>query len=223
MGIALIILATTFLFARHFVAAIDETTQTELGNSFQAIWGALFTVASFLTTTGFESADWYETTNWTRLPTPGLLLAGLALIGGGVATSAGGIKLLRVYALYRHSERELERLVHPSSVGGGGREARRIRRKGAYISWIFFMLFSLSIAAVMVLLSLTGVQFETAMVLAVSALSTTGPLAIVAAETPIAYSGIPDLAKVILAMAMVLGRLETLAIIALFNPEIWRN
>lgn len=85
------------------------------------------------------------------------------------------------------------------------------------------MLFSVSIAGVMVLLSLAGVQFETAMVLAVSALSTTGPLAVVAAETPIAYSGIPDLAKVILAMAMVLGRLETLAIIALFNPEIWRN
>lgn len=223
IGIALIVLASAFLFLRHFVAAIDETTQTELGDSFQAIWGALFTVASFLTTTGFESADWVETTNWTGLPTPGLLLAGLALIGGGVATTAGGIKLLRVYALYRHSERELERLVHPSSVGGGGREARRIRRKGAYISWIFFMLFCVSIAAVMVLLSLTGVQFETAMVLAVSALSTTGPLAIVAAETPIAYSGIPDLAKVILAMAMVLGRLETLAIIALFNPEIWRN
>ena len=223
MGLMLIVLATVFLFLRHFVAAIDDTSQTQLSDSFKAIWGALFTVASFMTTTGFESADWVETTNWTGLPTPGLLLAGLALIGGGVATTAGGVKLLRVYALYRHSERELERLVHPSSIGGGGREARRIRRKGAYISWIFFMLFALSIAAVMVLLSLAGVQFETAMVLAVSALSTTGPLAVVAAETPIAYSGIPDLAKVILAMAMVLGRLETLAIIALFNPEIWRN
>ena len=85
------------------------------------------------------------------------------------------------------------------------------------------MLFALSIAGIMIALSLTGVQFETAMVLAVSALSTTGPLADVAAESPIAYSGIPDAAKMILAGAMVLGRLETLAIIALFNPEIWRT
>jgi len=206
IGLLLIIFASAFLFLRHFVAAIDETTQTQLNDSLRALWGAVFTVASFMTTTGFESADWIETTNWTGLPTPGLLLAGLALIGGGVATTAGGVKLLRVYALYRHSEREIERLVHPSSIGGGGREARRIRRKGAYISWIFFMLFAVSIAGVMVLLSLTGVQFETAMVLAVSALSTTGPLAVVAAETPISYSGVPDLAKVILAMAMVLGR-----------------
>jgi len=120
-------------------------------------------------------------------------------------------------------EREMERLLHPSSIGGGGKDARRIRRQGAYISWIFFMLFAISVAVVMLMMSLTGVQFETSMVLSVAALSTTGPLATVAAETPISYAGIPDMAKFVLAAAMVLGRLETLAIIALFNPEIWRN
>ncbi|MGJ8612346.1 MAG: TrkH family potassium uptake protein, partial [Octadecabacter sp.] len=77
--------------------------------------------------------------------------------------------------------------------------------------------------AVMLLLAFTGVQFETAMVLAVAALSTTGPLAAIAAETPISYAGIPDLAKAVLAFAMVLGRLEALAIIALLNPEFWRR
>ncbi len=61
------------------------------------------------------------------------------------------------------------------------------------------------------------------MVLAVSALSNTGPLADVAAENPIAYSGIPDAAKMVLAAVMVLGRLETLALIALLNPEFWRS
>jgi len=61
------------------------------------------------------------------------------------------------------------------------------------------------------------------MVLSVAALSTTGPLAAIAAETPISYAGIPDGAKIILAFAMVLGRLEALAIIALLNPEFWRR
>ncbi len=220
MGLALIGLVTALLFVRHFMGAIDDSDATTVLSVFEAIWGAMFTVASFLTTTGFESRHWAGAASWSGLETPGLFLVGLALIGGGVATTAGGVKLLRIYALYRHSGRELERLVHPSSVGGGGRDARRIRRQGAYISWIFFMLFALSVGGVMIGLSLTGVQFETAMVLAVSALSTTGPLAEVAAEAPISYSGIPDTAKVILAFAMVLGRLETLAIIALFNPEI---
>ena len=222
-ALVLIVSVTSLLFLRHFVGAAESTTAANLSQIAAALWGALFTVTSFLTTTGFESRFWDGATAWSGLTTPGLFLIGMALIGGGVATTAGGVKLLRIYALYRHGEREQDRLLHPSSIGGGGRDARRIRRQGAYISWVFFMLFALSIAAVMVLLSLTGVQFETAVVLAISALSTTGPLASVAAETPIAYSGIPDAAKVILAAAMILGRLETLAIIALFNPEIWRR
>lgn len=222
-AIVLIVAVTMLLFMRHFIAAAEGTTGSSIGQIAGALWGGLFTVTSFLTTTGFESRDWDAATLWSGLGTPGLFLIGMALIGGGVATTAGGVKLLRIYAIYRHGEREQERLLHPSSVGGGGKDARRIRRQGAHISWVFFMLFALSIAAVMVMLSLTGVQFETATVLAISALSTTGPLATIAAETPIAYSGIPDAAKAILAAAMILGRLETLAIIALFNPEIWQR
>ena len=222
-ALVLIGTVTLLLFLRHFIGAADGLEPASITEMAAALWGALFTVTSFLTTTGFESHFWDGAAEWSGLSTPGLFLIGMALIGGGVATTAGGVKLLRIYALYRHGEREQERLLHPSSIGGGGKDARRIRKQGAYISWIFFMLFALSIAGVMLMLSLTGVQFETSMVLAVSALSTTGPLAAVAAETPIAYSGIPDAAKVILAFAMVLGRLETLAIIALFNPEIWQR
>ncbi|MFN3662649.1 TrkH family potassium uptake protein [Yoonia sp.] len=216
-------LVTGVLFLRHFVLAPEDLAPASVIQMLTALWGGLFTVTSFLTTTGFESRYWDQATDWSLLSTPGLFLIGLALIGGGVATTAGGVKLLRIYALFRHLEREQERLLSPSSVGGGGREARRIRKQGAYISWVFFMLFALSLAGVMVLLSLTGVTFETSMVLSVAALSTTGPLAVVAAESPISFADLPDAAKMILAAAMVLGRLETLAIIALFNPEIWQR
>ena len=221
-AMVLIGLVTALLFLRHFLgASAASESEAPFTESVRALWGALFTVTSFLTTTGFESHYWDGAADWSGLETPGLFLIGLALIGGGVATTAGGVKLLRIYALYRHGEREQERLLHPNSIGGGGREARRIRRQGAYISWIFFMLFAISIAAVMTLLALTGVTFETSMVLAVASLSTTGPLAVVAAEAPISYADLPEAAKGILAFAMVLGRLETLVLIALFNPEIW--
>lgn len=223
LALILISLLVLALFVRHGLVAFENDAVNDVVSAVRALWGALFTITSFITTTGFESANWTATRDWSGLGTPGLMLVGLSLIGGGVATTAGGIKLLRVYALWKHGQREIERLVHPSSVGGAGKEARQIRRQGAQIAWIFFMLFTISIAAVMVLLALTGVQFETAMVLAVAALSTTGPLAQIAAETPISYAGIPDFAKVVLAFAMVLGRLEALAIIALLNPEFWRR
>lgn len=223
LALGLVALLTAVLFARHGLIAMDAEVINSVSAAGRALWGAIFTITSFLTTTGFESAHWTATRTWSGLGTPGLMLVGVSLIGGGVATTAGGIKLLRVYALWKHGQREVERLIHPSSIGGAGKEARQIRRQGAQIAWIFFMLFVISIAAVMVLLALTGVQFETAMVLSVAALSNTGPLAAIGAETPIAYSGIPDPAKLILAVAMVLGRLEALAIIALLNPEFWRR
>ncbi|MFQ6548366.1 TrkH family potassium uptake protein [Aestuariibius sp. 2305UL40-4] len=222
LGLAFVIFLPLALFLRHWLGAIEIVAGAELADGLRALWGAVFTVLSFLTTTGFESQYWESARFWSGLETPGLLLIGLSLIGGGVATTAGGVKLLRVFALLRHGRREMERLIHPSSIGGAGSDDRRIRRQGAFIAWIFFMLFALSVAGVMVALSLFGVQFETAMVLTVSALSTTGPLAAVAGEVPISYAGIPDPAKVVLAAAMVLGRLETLAIIALLNPDFWR-
>lgn len=222
-GLLLALLVPVLLFLRHWLSSLDVTQGSDPQTALVALWGSLFTVVSFMSTTGFESHWWLATQQWSGLDTPGLILIGLALVGGGVATTAGGVKLLRVYALYKHGQRELGRLVHPSMVAGAGGEARRIRREGAYIAWIFFMLFALSVAVVMSALSLTGVQFETAMVLTVSALSTTGPLADVAGETPISYAGIPDPAKIIVAAAMILGRLETLVVIALFNPEFWRS
>lgn len=221
LGLALIGSVTAVLFLHHWIGAADIAAPVRLG--FEAFWGALFTVASFLTTTGFESSKWTYVGYWTGLQTPGLVLIGLAIMGGGVATTAGGVKLMRVFALGQHMRKEVQGLILPSSVGAGGERMRQIGQRGAYIAWIMFMLFAMSIAAVMIALAFTGVQFEDAMVLAVAALTNCGPLAQVAAEYPIAYTDVPPASRIILAIAMVVGRLESLAIIALINVEIWRK
>jgi trk system potassium uptake protein TrkH len=148
---------------------------------------------------------------------------GLALIGGGVATTAGGVKLLRIFALYKHGAREMDRLVHPSSVGGAGAEARRIRRQGAHVAWIFFMLFAMSVAITAACLSLTGLDFRASMILTIAALSNTGPLASITGEAATSYAALGAASKAVFAAAMVVGRLELLALIALANPALWRG
>lgn len=219
----LVLALPSMLFVRHWFGALEVDSVEDPVAAASAFWGGMFTVISFLTTAGFESASWDQARNWSGLATPGLILIGLAMIGGGVATTAGGVKLLRVYALYKSGQRELERLVHPSSVAGGGEMARHLRRQGAYVAWIFFMLFAISIAVILLMLSFTGIKFESSLILAISTLSTTGPLANVVGETPISYGTLAPAAKAILAGAMVLGRLETLAIVALLNPDTWRR
>ncbi|MGJ5620842.1 TrkH family potassium uptake protein [Sulfitobacter sp. MF3-043] len=222
IGLFIVMGVPLVLFGRHFLGAYDVESMDNLGQAAYAFWGAVFTVMSFLTTTGFVSEHWSEAQSWSGLATPGLILMGLALIGGGVATTAGGVKLLRVFALYQNGSREMERLVHPSSVSGAGASGRRLQSNGAFIAWIFFMLFAISLAAITLLLTLAGTDFEQALVLSVSSLATTGPLTEYAADAPIKLIELSLTAKAVLCGAMVLGRLETLAIIALLTPDLWR-
>ena len=245
LGFGVIILVAVLLFARHFVINIEQVTEAtststgvvlNLKNAAIATWGGLFNAMSFLTTTGWNSVDWQGARSWSGLQSPGLLLAGLAIMGGGIATTAGGVKLLRVYALARQSQRELEQIVYPASVAGGGRMGRRLRGEGAYLAFIFFMLFALSIAATVILISIHQIEFDTAVMLSVSALTNTGPLASTIPLTPSfeasagiasnpweGWSGLATLPKTVLAGAMIVGRLETLAILALLTPDFWRR
>ena len=223
LGVLIVVTVPTLLLLRHWVAAIEYgDTETAL-SSIKALWGGLFTSVSFLNTTGFISGEWTEIALWSGLGAPGMLLAGMAVVGGGVATTAGGVKLLRVFALFGQGKREMDRLVYPHSIGQSGSRARRITREGTRIAWVFFMLYALSIAGVMTALSLTGVHFEQAAILAVSALSTTGPLAEVASSWYFTYDSLDTVAQAILIVTMIVGRLEALALIALFNRDFWRG
>lgn len=223
LAIFVAVVLPSFLFLRHWLAAYESNDLDDLRGAFAALWGAFFTVLSFLTTTGFVSESWAQARSWSGLPTPGLILAGLVIMGGGVATTAGGLKLLRIYALYKHGVREIDRLIHPHSVAGAGRLGRRIRREGAFIAWVFFMLLLITVAAVTAALAMTGLDFEQALILALSAIATAGPLASVAGEVPISYMALDDIAKFILVAAMIIGRMETLVFIAVLNPTFWRT
>jgi len=189
-----------------------------LSAGLRAAWGVLFTCASFLTTTGLESRWWPGIWNNAGVPVPGLVLIALALVGGGVGTAAGGVKLLRIHEVLAHAGRETLRLIEPASV------ARPAAGRGTIMAWTFFALFALSALIVMGMLSLApGMQFEGVILVSLAAITTTGQLVLVAADSPISFDGLTPAAQVIAALAMILGRLEVLALIALLNPGFWRR
>ncbi|WP_189638737.1 TrkH family potassium uptake protein [Paramylibacter ulvae] len=223
MALYLVVIIPAVLFFRHWLAASEVNQGNEFYHAISALWGSMFTVLSFLTTTGFESNGWTAARDWSGLGTTGLILMAVAVMGGGIATTAGGVKLLRVYALYKHGLREMQRLSYPHSVGGSGSRARNIRREGAYAAWIFFMLFLVSIAVGMLCLSLMGINFEDSLILSISALSNTGPLLAAASDNGVTYGAISSAGKGILCALMILGRLEALAVIAILNPNYWRK
>jgi len=246
-GLLLVVTLTLVLrpFIGAFITDVQPVAAPEpaapdiiggLARAAGAAWGSLFTALSFLTTTGWVSMHWEGARAWAGLSAPGLMLAGLAIMGGGGATTAGGVKLLRGFALALHARRELDKIVHPASVAGGGPVTRRLRGPGAYLAFIFFMVFALSIVATIALVSLRPVAFETATILSVAALTNTGQLAEAIPLTPVfegsagiagspwqGWAGLAPFTKAVLAAAMVAGRLEMLAILALLTPGAWRR
>lgn len=220
MGI-LVGLATLALFLRHWVAALEKEAPGGFLAGVEALWGAAFTCLSYLTTTGFESAAWHSARDWSGHSNPAMILLALCAIGGGAATTAGGVKLIRAYALIRHGTRELERIARPHSIAGAGLGSRGLRREGAMIAWTFMMLFSAGFVAILLLLTLTGMDFADGLIAATAALSNTGPAFAMASEAPGGFGRLADPHRVILALAMLLGRIETLAAIVLLHPESW--
>lgn len=223
LGMAIVLAIPTLLVLRHFVAALDIGDQNNVLAALRAFWGAAFTVLSFLTTHGYSSVDWIDAQAWSGLETPGLILLGLALIGGGVATTAGGVKLMRVFALLVNGMREVDRLVHPSSVGRSGLVSRRTRREGAFIAWVFFMIFAITLAATTVAFSAFGIPFEQSLVLAVANLSNCGPLVDVVQAGRLTLIELGPGPKAIAAIAMIMGRLEMLALVVILTPDLWRD
>jgi trk system potassium uptake protein TrkH len=217
----LVACASVALFLRHWFGALTIDLGERVSEAPQAVWGVVFTSLSFLTTTGFQGASWESARDWSGLANPGLILLGLCAIGGGAATTAGGIKLVRGYALLRHGYRELERIAQPNSVLATGTRLRGIMSEGAFLAWAFVMLYIMAIFVAVIALTLTGLSFEKSLVAAISSISNTGPAFALVTSGEIDFNRISESQRMILAFTMVLGRIETLAVISLFNTDTW--
>ena len=185
-------------------------------------WGdavrfSTFQVASIISTTGFATAD-YEL--WLPLPQGVLLLC--MFIGGCAGSTAGGIKCMRVMLLFKHSYRELFRLVHPRAVLPLKFGPKLVKEEVVASIWGFFVLFIALFVLSSLALAAMGVDVLTAFSAVVACIGNVGPgLGEVGPVNN--YSGIPALGKWVLSFCMLLGRLEIYTVLVLFMPEFWRK
>lgn len=185
------------------------------------IWGNFFTVFSFITTTGYVSSYWEEFQYSVDTPHVTMVLLGLCLFGGGLATTAGGIKLMRISILFSALSAETGKLTHPSSIHGTNLNLKNLEIS-SFMAWIFFMLFLVSLAVVTIVLSMFGMFFEDAVVLAVACLTSTGPLIDVVGVNSSMISELPYFSKLVLVVSMILGRIEILLALSVINSALRR-
>ena len=186
------------------------------------IWGNFFTSLSFLTTNGHISSFWVGPSPSVDMPHITIVLLGLCLFGGGLATTAGGIKLLRISILFSAFSKETGKLLHPSSTAGINNNLKRLNIS-IFMAWVFFMLFIVSLAFVTIVLAIFGMLFEDAIVLAVACLTTTGPIVKAVGMNSSLISDLSSFSKLTLAASMVLGRLEILVALSVITSALRRS
>jgi trk system potassium uptake protein TrkH len=100
---------------------------------------------------------------------------------------------------------------------------RGILSEGAFLAWAFVRLDIVAIFVAVVALTLTGLAFEKSLVAAIASISNTGPAFALVTAGENNFSRLAESQQVILAVTMVLGRIETLAVISLFNTDTWQQ
>ena len=128
-------------------------------NGLKLVWGNFFTSFSFMTTTGYISSYWVGPSSTLDMPHITIVLLGLCLFGGGLATATGGIKLLRIAILFSAFSNETGKLLNPSSMAGTNINLKRLEIS-VFMAWVFFMLFIVSLASVTIILGMLGLLFE---------------------------------------------------------------
>lgn len=223
LALVIVGLACLFVLIHQALILLDNVYGFQVAATlFEALLGTVFTVFSFMTTTGFQSAFWIEPTGGPRENYVGIGLTVLALIGGGVISTAGGTKLIRILALTELGVAEVRKMVHPSSAGPASGFSG-LRKEELIACGALFMLFVLSTVFVMVSLAIAGKEFEPSLVIAVSMVSSTGPLAETVLGNEFSFGEFGSGIKLALAGAMTIGRLELVALIAILSSALRRT
>ena len=201
---ATIIIAVTLFFLRH------DGIEKDFRNS-------LFTVVSIITTTGFINSDYLS---WPHLTW--IIVIILMFIGGCAGSTGGGMKVIRIVVLFKNSKLELKRMVHPMAIIPVRINGRTIPQPVIFNVLAFFLLFIMIFAFGSLILSMLGLDFESAIGSVAACLGNVGP-GLGSVGPVLNYGEVPVAGKWILSFLMLLGRLELFTVLILFSSAFWNK
>lgn len=190
------------------------------GYAVHAEWAfrnAFFTTCSVITSTGFASADYML---WSKLLWVFVFL--MMFMGGASGSTAGGIKWVRIAIFAKNAKAELYRRIHPNAV-------LPIRFNGHPLSQsvinnvMAFMFFYIAIIVIAMFIFIAcGISPGEAFATAVSGMGNVG-VSIGQYGPSGNYANFPIVAKWVMTIVMLIGRLEIFTVLLLFSPVLWKK
>jgi trk system potassium uptake protein TrkH len=178
---------------------------------------AAFHVISLISSTGFMITDYLP---WGS----SFLFIALTLmfIGGCTGSTSGGLKVGRFVIIHKNLSNVFRRQMHPNAVLPVRMNRHVISVDNVYrcLAFAFVYMFLIMIGGLA--LTFGGLAFDESIAAATSAIGNIGPG--LGAQGPAGnYAGIPALSKWILALLMMVGRLEIFTVLTIFLPGFWKQ
>jgi trk system potassium uptake protein TrkH len=176
------------------------------------------TVVSTVTGTGYVIQP---SLFWSGFPA--IVMLFLTTVGGCSGSTTGGLKVFRLQAVFSEIWVQMAVLLRPHSIRASNRDGWIIYRaiRTQIMGYVF--IYTMSFVALSWGLGALGMDTLTALTASVSALAN----ADLRLGAYLGYSGgygnLPDAAKIILAAAMMIGRLEILPVLVIFTTTFWRR
>jgi trk system potassium uptake protein TrkH len=186
-------------------------------DKYVAVRDSLFMVVSLHTSTGFGLGDyelWSQSAQWA------LLL--VMIVGGMAGSTSGGIKVVRAYLVYKYFLSEFTRLLHPQAVVPVRIHGVSVPRDVMVNVLNYASLYLIWILVATLAVTATGLDWVSSLSAVVSTLGGVGPG--MGSVGPFDnYDHLHAVAKWILSLCMLLGRLEFYSVLILLSPAYWRR
>ncbi|MBP3651583.1 MAG: TrkH family potassium uptake protein [Clostridia bacterium] len=181
----------------------------------EALRLSAFQVSSIITTTGYATTDFNL---WPEFSKSILLL--LMMIGACAGSTGGGLKVSRAVMLVKMVRKEVRHLLHPRSVNTVKFEGKVV--DGATLKSVssYFAVYMLCLLATYLLLSLDAFGMETNMSATFACFNNIGP-GFAAVGPTASYAGYNMFSKLVLSLAMLMGRLEIFPLLLTLSPTTW--
>lgn len=177
-----------------------------------------FSVVSVMTGTGYANADYGI---WGGFAVSVMFF--LMVVGGCAGSTSCGIKIFRFQVLHAITNVQIKKLLHPHGVFIPHYNHKPLPDGVATSVLSFFFLFALCFTVLALALAYVGVDFMTALSGAATAISNVGPGLGGTIGPAGTFAPLPDAAKWIMIIGMLLGRLELFTLLVLFTPQFWRR
>lgn len=185
------------------------------GSVSEVIRLSAFQVSALVTTTGYATADFNL---WPQLSKAILLL--LMFVGGCMGSTAGGLKISRLVILFQSAKNEIRRNFSPRTVSPVRLNGRAVDAREEKATLSYLALYLVVIVAVFLLISFEPFGLETNLSAAISCVNNIGPGFDVVGPAA-SYASYSAFSKIVLSIAMLMGRLEIYPIISLFYLKTW--